>query len=488
MKLLVSFFTEERRRDNLKEEGCPFKMCGIVGVLNEFKEAAPDLYIGLYALQHRGKESARIVTSNGKKFYSKGGMGEIPAVFKAKSFKKFSGKTGIAHNRYSTTSSSSSENIQPIQEFWQGEEFWLAHNGNLVNTEEIKKECFDRGKKPVTSSDTGAIATLISLSSAPSFEEAIKETAEKLIGAFSIVILKRDKIIALRDELGIRPLHLGRRGNDWIVTSETCVFGHLGAVPLREIEPGEILIIERPSGERKYYHPPANLRKTCKECIFEYIYFKRPDSVDEERRMSEVRKNMGRLLAREHPVVGADLVIPIPDSGIYGGLGFIEESGIKNGGEALFRPHIFSRTFIEPVQEFRDRGIELKYVILREKVEGKRVVLVDDSVVRGNTIKRLIHRLREAGAKEVHVRVHSPSYHYPCYLGIDTYRVKNELLAVRHNGDIEKMREEIDADSLGYLSIESTIKAITETPGRPLSEENFCTACFTGKYPVKLPQ
>lgn len=464
-------------------------MCGIIGVLNESKEAALDLYIGLYAQQHRGKESARIVTFNGKSFYSRGGMGEIPVVFRHETLKTFSGKIGIAHNRYSTTAKSDSENIQPIQEFWRGEEFWLAHNGNLVNTEELRKECFKRGKKPVTSSDTGAIATLISLSEASSFEKALEETLRKLKGAFSIVILKQDEIIALRDKLGIRPLCLGKRGNDWIVASESCALAHLGAVLIREIEPGEVLIIKSLGEQKKYYYS-ANLSNTPKQCIFEYIYFQRPDTIVGERRMMNVRENMGRFLARElsKHLSGIDLVIPIPDSGNDGGLGFIEESGIKNGAKSLFRPHLFSRTFIEPISEFRDMGIELKHVIIPEKIARKRIVLVDDSIVRGTTTKRLTQRLREAGAKKIYIVVHSPPYRYPCYYGIDTYRVRGELLAARCNGDIEKMRQEIGADFLGYLSIESTIKAIIEISGKPLSKENFCTACFTGEYPVKPPQ
>lgn len=458
-------------------------MCGIVGVFNELKEAAPDCYIGLYALQHRGKESARIVTGNGERFYEDGGMGEIPAVFSAETLKRFSGKIGIAHNRYSTTSSSDPTNIQPIQEFWKGEEFWLAHNGNLVNTEEIRKECFKRGKKPATSSDSGAIATLISLSSAPSFEEAVKETVEKLKGAFSILILKKDELIALRDKLAIRPLHLGQRGKDLMVASETCVFYHLGAVLVREIKPGEILRITK-SGAEEYRQLAV---KNCKRCIFEYIYFERPDSIEQGRRICEARERMGRFLAREQPAE-ADIVIPVPDSGIYGGFGFIKESEIKDGREALFRPHLVSRTFIEPVHEFREKGIELKLVILDEKVAGERVVLIDDSIVRGTTARRLIERLRKAGAEEVHIRIHSPMYRHPCYFGIDTYRVKDELLAARHKGDIEKMRQEIGADSLGYLSLESVIMAIIETPGEPLTKDGFCTACFDAKYPIEPPE
>ena len=457
-------------------------MCGIAGILNESREAAPDLYIALFAQQHRGKESARIVTFDGRHFYNRGGMGEIPALFRGETLKEIPGTTGIAHNRYSTTSSSDPDNIQPIREVWRGEEFWLAHNGNLINTSEIRKECFKKGKQPATSSDTGAIATLISLSRAPSFEEAVKETVSKLKGAFSIVILKGDELVVLRDNRGFRPLHIGKKGNDWLVASETCVFSHLKATPLRDIDPGEILIIKK-SGIEEYYHPPVG---KCSHCIFEYIYFERPDSIEKGRRITEVRRNMGRLLAKECPVSGG-LPIPIPDSGLYGGLGFIQESNLENNGRGLFRPHSFSRTFIEPVQALRDRGIQLKFVILKEEVKGKVIILIDDSTVRGNTQKKLIKEFRDAEAATIYVRIHSPPYLFPCYYGIDTYRVKDELLAVRCNGSIEKMRQEIGADSLGHLSIKSVMMAIIQTPGEPLKEEDFCTACFTGNYPIEIP-
>jgi amidophosphoribosyltransferase len=455
-------------------------MCGIIGVFNQEREAAPDLYVGLYALQHRGKESCRIVTFNGERFYSQGGMGEIPIVFKTETLRKLSGKIGIAHNRYSTSSFSDPKNIQPIQEFWRSEEFWLAHNGNLINADEIRERCLKQGKSPVTPSDSGAIATLISLSRASSFEEAVKETVKELKGAFSLVILKKDKIIALRDNLGFKPLHLGKRKKDWLVTSETCALYHLGALHEREIEPGEIVLITK-SGVEKYWQFKS---KEKRYCIFEYIYFQRPDSIEKGRRICDCRENMGKILAKKSPVL-ADLVIPIPDSGLYGGIGFIEESGIESGIKVLFRPHIFSRTFIEPVQSHREKGIELKLVILGEKVKGKRIVIVDDSIVRGTTTKKIVGRLRKAGAKEIHVRVHSPPYRFPCYFGIDTWRVKDELIAARHKGDVEKIREEIGADSLCYLEIESVIKAIRETPGQELKENEFCTACFTGTYPIK---
>jgi len=458
-------------------------MCGIVGMVNQYREVASYLYIGLFAQQHRGKESACIVTWDGENFHDKGDMGEIPAIFRGDALKKLPGQIGIAHNRYSTASSSDPENIQPIREFWKGKQFWVAHNGNLINAEEIRQECFNRGKIPVTSSDTGAMATLISLSQASSFEEAVKETVPKLKGSFSIVILTDDELIAVRDELGIRPLCLGKRENDWILASETCVFSHLGAVPVREIDPGEILIIKK-SGIQEYYHPPVKKRKFC---IFELIYFSRPDSIFFGRRLMKIRENTGRFLGKTKPVpVSPEIIaIPIPDSGMYGGLGFIKELGLENGGAyVLLRPHIFSRTFIEPVQTLRELGASLKYVIFEENVRGKIIVLIDDSTVRGTTTKKLVKRMRDAGAVEVHARICSPPYRYPCYYGIDTYRVRNELLAARHNGNLEEMRQELDLNSLGYLDIGPLIQAIIQTPGEPLKDCDFCTACFTGESPL----
>ncbi len=458
-------------------------MCGILGVVNSEKEAASDLYFGLYALQHRGKESAGIVTTNGKTIYSQLGMGEIPMVFKGDALKRLCGSSGIAHNRYSTTSASNIENIQPIRGFWRKEEFWIAHNGNLVNTEILRQECLNRGRTPYASSDTGIIATLISLHCSDSFEEAVKETANKLKGAFSIVILYKGKIIALRDNFGFRPLHFGIRENDFMVSSETCALYHMGATPIREIEPGEMVTIDK-TGISAYHRSPSDNRRFC---IFEIIYFLRPDSVIFGKRVKNFRKKMGEFLARDHPVK-ADIVIPIPDSGKYGGIGFIRESGIKNGEETILRTHLTTRTFIEPVQELREKGVDLKFVLFEEDIQGKIVAIVDDSIVRGVTIKKLVQRLRKAGAKEIHARIHSPPYRFPCFFGIDTYRVRDELIAARHQGDVEKIKEEIELASLEYLSVESMINAVIEVSDEYLTKKNFCAACFTGEYPVEPPK
>mgnify|MGYP000032264793 CR=1 FL=1 len=458
-------------------------MCGILGMVSQNKNVAKSLYIGLYALQHRGKESAGITTSDGKNYYHYSDMGEVGFVFRGDVLNSLLGSCGIAQNRYSTAGRSNYQNTQPIRGYFHGEEFWLAHNGNLVNSDNLKKYCL--AKQYFTAadviSDTRVIVALIALSKASSFVEALTEVFTRLHGAFSIVVLYKEDIIVIRDSFGFRPLHIGQKDNDFIVASETCVFDHLGASEIREVRPGEISIIDK-YGIQEYFQAEETNRKFC---IFEFIYFLRPDSKVFGRRVYKTREKMGQFLAQECPAE-ADLVIPIPDSGKYAGIGFIRESKLGDGSEALFRPHTVSRTFIEPVQTLREQGVELKFNIISEEVAGKKVVTVDDSVVRGTTEKRMALRLRKAGALEVHHRVSSPPYRWPCYYGIDTYRIKGELVAARHHGDISKVKEEMGLDSLGYLKLEKVIKAIIETNGKSLNENDFCTACFTGRYPLKL--
>lgn len=457
-------------------------MCGVVGIVSKSKEVSKDLYCGLYALQHRGKEAAGIVTTDGKKCFSHLGMGEIALVFRdGDILAGLKGNIGIAHNRYSTAGESNPANIQPIGGVWKGKEFWLGHNGNLLNTETLRRQCKEKGFEFKNTSDTGVIAALISLTEAPSFEKAIELTLPKLKGAYSLLILYEDKIFAVKDNLGIRPLCVGKREDDFIVASETCALYHMGAVLVRELDPGEILIITR-TGIKEYFHPAVKKRKFC---IFEFVYFLRPDSIIFGRRVKNVQKNMGINLAKECKV-SADLAVPIPDSGKYGGYGFMEKSGIKNGQEAMLRTHLVSRTFIEPIQELRERGAELKFVVIEEEIAGKKIVAIDDSIVRGTTQKRLTKLFRKAGAKEVHGRVFSPPYRYPCHYGIDTYRIRNELIAQRKGGDVEEIRKELDLDSLCYLSLESLLKAILETPGENLTKDDFCTCCFSGQYPIPI--
>lgn len=456
-------------------------MCGIIGIASKEEEVAHDLYCGLYALQHRGKESAGIVTFDGKRYYSRLGKGEIALVFRnGGALSKLKGETGIGHNRYGTAGKNNSANIQPIRGVWKGKEFWVAHNGNLINTEKLRKECIRKGFQFQNTSDTGVIAALISLSSAPSFEKAVKGVLSKLRGAYSLLILFGSKIIAAKDPLGIRPLCLGKGDKFFVLASETCALSHLGADFVKELNPGEVLVVDR-SGVKEVKRGRTNKKKFC---IFEFIYFLRPDSIMFGRRVKNVQKNMGRYLARECPAKQADIAVYIPDSGKYGGLGFIEESGLKNGEEAILRTHLVSRTFIEPIQRLRNRGVELKFVVINEEVKGKKIVIIDDSIVRGTTQKRLINLFKKAGAKEIHSRIFSPPYCYPCYYGIDTYRVKKELIAQRKKRNTKEIAKELGAKSVCYLGLNSLIKAVIETPGEPLKKEDFCTACFSGNYPI----
>lgn len=454
-------------------------MCGILGMSAPYN-IAQDLYTGLYGLQHRGKESAGIVIYDGVNYWHHSDMGEIALVFQGDILKNMPGPVGIAHNRYSTTGESEPQNIQPIRDLWYGQEFWVAHNGNIINTDELRKWCCERGAIFKTTSDTGVMAKVISLTDAPNFEEAIIRSFSRFRGAFSIVILYQGRIIALRDTFGFRPLSLGQKDGAYFVASETGVFSHLKVRPLRDVEPGEIVSLG-PRG-------PVTLKKfpslEKKFCVFEYIYFLRPDAKVFSRRARTVREKMGELLFLEHPAEG-DLAFGIPDSGEDAGRGFANISKIPNGRKGILRTHLTSRTFIEPIQELRERGVELKFIFLEEYFTGKNLILVDDSLVRATTIRRFTSSLRESGAARIDVRISSPPYKFPCFYGIDTYRIVSELAAVRHQGNIEKIRQEIGADSLGYLSIENVIKAIIETPGEPLSRSDFCTACFTGNYPIK---
>lgn len=454
-------------------------MCGILGMSAPYN-IAQDLYTGLYGLQHRGKESAGIVTYDGVNYWHHADMGEIALVFQADILKNMPGPVGIAHNRYSTTGESEPQNIQPIRDLWHGQEFWVAHNGNLVNTEDLRKWCIAQGAAFATTSDTGVMAKVISLTDAQSFEEAVIRAFPRFCGAFSMVILYQGRILVLRDTFGFRPLSLGKKDGAYFVSSETGVFSHLKADILRDVEPGEMILLA-PSGPVTLHKFPSPVKKFC---IFEYIYFLRPDAKVFGRRVRTVREKMGEFLFLEHPAEG-DMVLGIPDSGEDAGRGFANISKIPNGRKGILRTHLTSRTFIEPIQELRERGVELKFIFLEEYFAGKKVVLVDDSLVRATTIRRFIRRLREAGAARIDVRISSPPYRFPCFYGIDTYRIVPELAAVRHQGNIEKIKEEIGADSLGYLSVENAAKAIIETPGEALGLCDFCVACFTGEYPIK---
>ncbi len=462
-------------------------MCGVIGVMNQNRNAAPDVYIGLWAMQHRGKESARIVTSHGGSLFEEGGMGEVPQAFWSRDLSRMPGSIGIGHVRYSTAGESSAENIQPLKGVFRGFDFYVAHNGNLVNTDELRKIT---GSKDGCS-DTRIIADLISISKRETFEEAILSVAEKLQGAFNLILLFGDKIYAIKDSFGFHPLQLGRRNEDFMIASESCVFNHLNAKLFRDIKPGNMLIIDK-AGVKS--HQWTN--KTCfKIDIFEFIYFTRPDSVIHGIEAGRARYFMGRYLADRHPL-DADIVVPVSDSGNEAALGYYErmlEKGHKIGFRpwALFRPHTVSRTFIEPVQEKRRQYLYLKFNPRPDQVKDKRIIVIDDSIVRGTTQKVVLKILKDAGARELNVLISSPPYLSPDFYGIDTYRQKEELIARRLGGKIYSIAEEIGSgiggiNYLGYLKLRSVIDAILDAAGpkSELCELNFYSGPFTGEYPA----
>jgi len=438
-------------------------------------EAANMVYLGLYALQHRGQESSGIVSSDGKVLISHRQMGLVADIFKEDVIKRLEGETAIGHNRYSTTGQSHLKNAQPfVVEYAQGP-IAISHNGNLVNAGVLRDELEAAGSIFQSTSDTEVIIHLIATSRESTLIGRIVEALSRVRGAYSLLFLTLDRMIAARDPMGFRPLVLGKlRGEkkrgSFVVASESCALDLIEADYVREVEPGEIITFGGLKGmESLKPFPPAPHAK----CIFEYIYFSRPDSILYGRNVYRVRKELGRQLARENPVK-ADLVSPVPDSGVPAAIGYAEESGLPLEF-GLIRNHYVGRTFIEPQQSIRHFGVKIKLNAQREVLEGKRVVVVDDSIVRGTTSRKIVRMLRDAGAKEVHMRISSPPTAGPCYYGIDT-PTRSELIAASNS--VEEIRKFIEADSLGYLSREGMYGFLD---GR---REGFCDACFSGDYPV----
>ena len=445
--------------------------CGVFAVYGA-RNAADLTYLGLYALQHRGQESCGIITADNASFHSRLGMGLINEVFSSQQdLKGLRGYSAIGHNRYSTAGASSEENIQPLVINYSRGNLALAHNGNLTNYRRIKKELEKRGSIFRTSSDTEIILHLLARSKKRRIELALAEALGKVVGAYSMVLLTPKHLVAARDPAGVRPLALGKRRSAWVVASVTCAFDMIGAKYIRDVNPGEIIVING-HGIRSY-----DILKKSRHafCIFEFIYFSRPDSMIYGMNVDKVRRRLGRLLAREHPIK-ADIVISVPDSSNTAALGFSEES--KIGYDIGFiRNHYVGRTFIRPEQKIRDLDVKKKFNVVRGVINKKRVVIVDDSLVRGTTSRKLVVMLREAGAKEVHLRLSSPPIVSPCFYGIDM-PTKKELLASRKS--VESIRRFLGADSVGYISIEGMINL----PALPPDE--FCTACFSGKYPINI--
>jgi amidophosphoribosyltransferase len=451
--------------DHFREE------CGVFGVYGH-PEAANLAYLGLHGLQHRGQESAGLVSSSGGRLLEEKGMGHVARIFRKGQVRRLKGDLAIGHVRYSTAGRTNLVNAQPFRIDSCKGEIAIAHNGNLVNAFGLRSDLERAGSIFRTSSDTEVILHLIARSAQPDVESAIVDALKQVQGAYSLVFITPDRIIGVRDPRGFRPLSIGRLGTAHILTSESCALDLIDATFVRDIEPGEMVVIG-PAGLQSYRPFP---RAPVSQCIFEYVYFSRPDSLVFGRSVHEVRKRLGRALAREQPVE-ADIVVPIPDSGMYAALGFSETSGIPLEF-GLVRNHYVGRTFIEPRQSIRHFGVKLKLNPVKALLDGKRVVLVDDSIVRGTTSRKIVAMVRAAGAREIHMRISCAPTVGPCHYGVDTPR-RAELIAATHS--IEEIRRYIRADSLGYLSLEGMYQAAQDN-------RTFCTSCYTNKYPVPFPE
>lgn len=448
--------------------------CGVFGIFSPHHEDVARLtFFALFALQHRGQESAGIATADGNRIQLYTGMGLVSQVFDEKSLAQLGGHIAIGHNRYSTTGSSKLANAQPLMAGENSERIAVAHNGNLINAEPLRKELLGRGYIFKTTTDSEAIANLIISSTERDWVGRIRYTIRRLQGAYSMVIMTKDRLFGVRDPLGVRPLCLGKLDGGWVIASESCALDHIGALFVREIEPGEIVSVTE-NGVESFKEPlaPDSRRGLC---IFEYIYFARPDSVINGRLLYTARQAMGARLSREYPV-DADIVIGVPDSATAAGLGYSRESGIPYV-EGLMKNRYVGRTFIQPDQRIRDLGVKLKFNPMPRILAGKRLVVVDDSIVRGTTTPQVVRLLRNDGAKEIHMRICAPPLRFPCFFGVDM-ATRRELIASYKS--VEEIRQFIGADSLGYLSLEGLIKSID------LPKETFCTACFTGDYPIPV--
>jgi amidophosphoribosyltransferase len=447
--------------------------CGLFGIFGH-PEAAHLTYLGLYALQHRGQESAGIVCSDGERLRLEKGMGLVNDVFTEERLASLTGDRAMGHVRYSTAGDTVATNAQPYLIECHRGPIAVGHNGNLVNATILRHELEAAGSIFQSTSDTEVILHLYARSHRESLEDAIAASLSKVMGAFSVLFLTKDALVGARDPWGFRPLVIGQLQGAPIICSETCALDLIGAKYVRDVEPGELVIVER-TGLRSFRPFPP---EPPSQCIFEHVYFARPDSLVFGRNVLESRLALGRQLAREAPAP-ADIVVPVPDSGMGAALGYSQESGLPFQW-GLIRNHYVGRTFIEPRQSIRSFGVKIKLNPVASVLEGHRVVLVDDSIVRGTTSRKIVRMVRDAGAREVHMRISSPPTTGPCYYGIDT-PLKSELIASRHS--LEEIREHVEADSLAYLSQEGLLQAVGDAQGR-----RYCTACFSGRYPVAVSQ
>jgi amidophosphoribosyltransferase len=451
----------------------PKEECGVFGVFGH-DQAAELTYYALIALQHRGQEAAGIASVDGERMYSHRGLGLLAEVFDDQQYKQLKGRAAIGHVRYSTAGSNTLQNAQPLTFATHQGNLAVAHNGNLVNAHALRVLLERQGSLFQSTSDSEVVAHLIARAGYPTLLENVQDSLRVIKGSYAYLFLSDDELIAVRDPFGLRPLALGRLGDAWVLASESCAFETIGATFLRDVEPGEAIRINRDGMTSIPLAQPA--QKSM--CTFEHIYFARPDSDIDGWNVHSVRKRLGRILAEKHPAEG-DIVIGVPDSSISAAAGFAEKSGIPFE-MGLVKNKYIARTFIQPSDELRKSGVRLKLNAVRGVVEGKRVILIDDSIVRGTTSRRIVSMLREAGATEVHVRISSPPYRFTCHYGIDTSS-KGQLIAATHS--VDEICSEIGADSLEYLSVEEMMEAF----GLPPNERYpFCNACFTGQYPTEV--
>ncbi len=449
--------------------------CGVVAIYGH-PEAAKLAYLGLYSLQHRGQESAGICTSDGDLIHTHRAMGHVADIFTPEVIEELPGALAIGHTRYSTAGDTALLNAQPFSVACNKGRIAIAHNGNITNASELRRELERRGSIFQASSDTEVILHLVARSSERTLSGALRDALLQLEGAFSLVCLAQDRVIVARDPHGFRPLAVGEMeisggGTCYVFASETCAFDLIGAVYLHDVDPGEMVIVG-PEGMTRERFAPEQPRA---QCVFEHVYFSRPDSIVFGRAVEQSREELGRLLARECPA-DADVVVPVPDSGVAAATGYAAESGLPFR-QALIRNHYVGRTFIEPSQAIRDFGVKLKLNPVRHLLQGRRVILVDDSIVRGTTSRKIVRMVRQAGAREVHLRISCPPTISPCFYGVDT-PTRSELIASNH--PVEEIRKFVEADSLGYLSLSALRKAVAD------DRHEYCYACYTGDYPTEL--
>ncbi len=464
----------------LAEDEGPHEECAVFGIYSPpgNSDASTHTMLGLHAMQHRGQEATGIVSFDGEHFSAHRGVGEVGEVLNNEGvLARLQGHAAIGHNRYATTGNGAVHNIQPLFAEFASGGFAIAHNGNLTNARALHDRLVGAGSLFQSTTDTEVIVHLIARSVRETLVERLSDALHQVEGAYSLVALSQKKLIGVRDALGIRPLVLGKLGDAHILASESCAFDIIGAEYVRDLEPGELLVVDE-TGVRSYFPFP---KYQSRFCIFEYIYFARPDSMVEGHSVYAARQRIGAELAREsHPETGADVVVPVPDSGVPAAMGYAAAAGVPFE-YGIIRNHYVGRTFIEPTSHIRNLGVKLKHNPNRAMVKGKRIVLVDDSIVRGTTSRKIVEMMRAAGAAEIHMRVSSPPTAHPCYYGIDTPE-KTELMAA--NMTLDEMAAEIGVDSLAFISIDGLYRAMGE-PGRNPLQPVFCDACFTGDYPTR---